>query len=140
MANFFFATLNFLLKFFIGLAGFAAVLGWWQIYVHTPSGTVSGITPVDTLRAEQDKFEDQTVTVEGEVIHSYGIFSVGIFTLQDEGGKQLLVIVTTTGVPVVPEKDKKAKIKRTGVFRETITFNRLQIPLLFVQPKNDVGV
>ena len=133
MVNFFFATLNFLLKIFILLAVILAVLVAWQIYVHTPGGIAEGVTRIDKMRAEPDNFENKTVEIEGIVTSSYGIFSVGVFRVRDEDGKKTIGIVTTSGVPVVSDEGNEKKIKRTGLFRQTITLNKRQYPFVFVQ-------
>jgi hypothetical protein len=135
MVNFFFAALNFLLKIFILLAFIFAGLAYYQINYQTPDSIPGGATRIDAMRADPDKFDNRTVEIEGIVTSSYGIFSVGLFTMKDENGDKTISIVTTSGVPVVSDAGNEKKIKRTGLFRQTITLNKRQYPFVFVQAK-----
>jgi len=133
MVNFFFSTLNFLLKIFVVLAVLLGVLAAYQIYFKTPAEMIAGVTRVDKMRAEPDTYENRTVEIEGIVTSSYGIFSVGVFSVRDEDGEKTIDIVTTSGVPVVMEAGKETKVKRIELFRQTITLNKQQYPFVFVQ-------
>jgi hypothetical protein len=135
MVNFFFATLNFILKILSFLALIFAGLAFYQIRYQAPDNVAADVTRIDTMRADPDKFDNRTVEIEGIVTSSYGIFSVGVFTMRDENGDKTISIVTTSGVPVVSDAGNEKKIKRTGLFRQTITLNKRQYPFVFVQAK-----
>ena len=69
---------------------------------------LAGCTPppaeltIADILADPGRYEEQTVEISGEVTDASGLFSVGLYTLDDASGQ--LRVMTTSGLPATGTK------------------------------------